>query len=113
SDEDGLVGGLAVMGPSDQAGLDGDVEAVLAILANNAAIAMENARLFELEKETVRRLRELDTMKRDFLATVQHELRTPLTAIMGMSDLLEMCWTVWDDKEKLDAVSDIQLASKN
>ena len=85
----------------------------LSILANNAAVALENTRLFEQEKETVQRLRELDAMKSDFLATVQHELRTPLTAIMGMSDLLEMCWTVWEDTEKLDAVSDIQLASKN
>lgn len=108
-----LVGALAVMSPSDQAGLDGDVEAVLAILANNAAIAMENARLFELEKETVRRLRELDTMKTDFLSTVQHELRTPLTAIMGLSDLMEMCWEVWEDSPKLDALRDIQVAANN
>ncbi|HET9052233.1 MAG TPA: ATP-binding protein, partial [Candidatus Dormibacteraeota bacterium] len=85
----------------------------LAILANNAAVALENTRLFEQERQTVQRLRELDAMKSDFLATVQHELRTPLTAIMGMSDLLEMCWPVWDDKEKLEAVNDIQMASKN
>jgi signal transduction histidine kinase len=111
--EDELVGALAVMSPSDQASLDGDVEAVLAILASNAAIAMENARLFELEKETVRRLRELDTMKTDFLSTVQHELRTPLTAIMGLSDLMEMCWEVWEDSPKLDALRDIQVAANN
>jgi signal transduction histidine kinase len=111
--KDELVGALAVMSPSDEASLDGDVEAVLAILANNAAIAMENARLFELEKETVRRLRELDTMKTDFLSTVQHELRTPLTAIMGLSDLMEMCWEVWADSPKLDALRDIQVAANN
>ena len=108
-----LVGALAVMSPSDQAGLNGDLEAVLAILANNAAIAMENSRLFELEKETVRRLRELDTMKTDFLSTVQHELRTPLTTIMGLSDLMEMCWEVWEDSPKLDALRDIQVAANN
>jgi signal transduction histidine kinase len=111
--EDELVGALAVMSASDQASLDGDVEAVLAILASNAAIAMENARLFELEKETVRRLRELDTMKTDFLSTVQHELRTPLTAIMGLSDLMEMCWEAWEDSPKLDALRDIQVAANN
>jgi signal transduction histidine kinase len=108
-----LVGALAVMSPSDQATLDGDVEGVLAILASNAAIAMENARLYELEKETVHRLRELDTMKVDFLSTVQHELRTPLTAIMGLSDLIEMCWEVWEDAPKLDALRDIQVAANN
>ena len=58
---------------------------------------MENARLYELERESVRRLRELDAMKTDFLATVQHEMRTPLTAILGLSDLIEMCWDAWED----------------
>jgi signal transduction histidine kinase len=108
-----LVGALAVTSPSDAMTVDGDVEGVLAILANNAAIAMENARLYELERETVRRLRELDTMKTDFLSTVQHELRTPLTAIMGLSDLIEMCWEVWEDAPKLDALRDIQVAANN
>jgi signal transduction histidine kinase len=108
-----VVGALAVTSPSEDTTLDGDVEGVLAILANNAAIAMENARLYELEKESVRRLRELDTMKADFLSTVQHELRTPLTAILGLSDLIEMCWEVWQDSAKLDALRDIQVAARN
>ena len=108
-----LVGALAVMSPSDSTTPDADVEGVLAILANNAAIAMENARLYEMERESVRRLRELDTMKTDFLSTVQHELRTPLTAILGLSDLIEMCWAVWEDAPKLDALRDIQVAARN
>jgi signal transduction histidine kinase len=108
-----VVGALAVMSPSSAAMADGDTERVLAILANNAAIATENAHLYELEKESVRRLRELDTLKTDFLATVQHELRTPLTAILGLSDLIEMCWDAWTDSPKLDALRDIQVAAKN
>ncbi len=108
-----MVGALAVLSPPDAAALDADAEGVLAILANNAAIAMENARLYELERESVRRLRELDTLKTDFLATVQHELRTPLTAILGLSDLIEMCWEVWEDSPKLDALRDIQVAARN
>jgi len=91
---------------------DSDVD-VLAVLANNAAIAMENARLFEQERDTVRRLLELDSLKTDFLATVQHELRTPLTAIVGLADLLEMCWGMWAEGPKLEAVRDIQVAAKN
>jgi signal transduction histidine kinase len=107
------VGALAVIVPSAGVPIDHDAERVLAILANNAAIAMENARLYELERESVRRLRELDTLKTDFLATVQHELRTPLTAILGLSDLIEMCWGVWEDTPKLDALRDIQVAARN
>ena len=107
------VGALAVMVPPDGAPIDPDAKGVLVILANNAAVAMENARLYELERELVRRLRELDTLKTDFLATVQHELRTPLTAILGLSDLIEMCWAVWEDSPKLDALRDIQVAARN
>jgi signal transduction histidine kinase len=107
-----VVGAIAVITRAGMAPAEGDEQA-LAVLANNAAIALENTRLFEQERETVRRLRELDAMKSDFLATVQHELRTPLTAILGMSDLLEMCWEMWDDTPKMEAVHDIQMAAKN
>jgi PAS domain S-box-containing protein len=49
-------------------------------LAQNAAIAIENARLF-------RELQEANRMKDDFLATLSHELRTPLNAILGWSSI--------------------------
>lgn len=48
----------------------------------------------ELEEKTRRleqalvRLRDLDRLKSNFLATVSHELRTPLTSILGYSEML-------------------------
>ena len=108
---DKVAGALVVTVPADAAATS-DID-LLAVLANNAAVATENTRLFEQERETVQRLRELDSMKNDFLATVQHELRTPLTAIVGISDLLEMCWEVWPDEKKLESVKDVQMAAAN
>jgi signal transduction histidine kinase/HAMP domain-containing protein len=112
--QDSVVGALAVITPPSTAEVHGHIDVeVLGVLANNAAIAMENARLFEQERQTVQRLRELDTLKTDFLGTVQHELRTPLTAILGLADLLEMCWVAWEEGPKLEAVRDIQVAARN
>ena len=40
------------------------------------------------EQQAVERLRELEKVKSDFVATVSHELRTPITSIMGYLELL-------------------------
>ena len=103
-----VTGAIAVTGPEPVS--DADARA-LSALASNAAIAAENTRLFEMERETVRRLRELDDMKSDFLATAQHELRTPLTAIVGHLELIRMVWSEADEREKLAILDNVELAT--
>ncbi|MEO8323132.1 MAG: GAF domain-containing protein, partial [Actinomycetota bacterium] len=61
----------------------GDALAALEVFAEQAAIAIGNARSFAHERETVVQLEELDRLKSDFVATVSHELKTPLTAIIA------------------------------
>ena len=103
-----VTGAIAVSGP----GLVSDADSrALSALANNAAIAAENTRLFEMERETVHRLRELDDMKSDFLATAQHELRTPLTTIIGHLELIRMVWPDADDRQKLAILDNVELAT--
>ncbi len=65
-----------------------DVE-VLTLLAAQAAVAIENARLVEALQEAHRHLQELDRLKSDFITIASHELRTPLSLILGYASLLQ------------------------
>src|SRR5690606_7658018 len=51
-------------------------------LARRAALAVENARLYEAALGASK-------AKSDFLAVMSHELKTPLTTIVACTDLLE------------------------
>ena len=57
-------------------------------LGNQIAIALQNALLYEEQLETADRLREVDHLKNEFLASMSHELRTPLNSIIGFADVL-------------------------
>jgi len=62
--------------------------AVLQTLADQIAIAIDNARSYELSQQAVREMREVDRLKSQFLANMSHELRTPLNSIIGFSRVI-------------------------
>ncbi len=65
----------------------GDVT-VFQTLADQIAIAIDNARSYELVQKAVEDMREVDRMKSQFLANMSHELRTPLNSIIGFSRVI-------------------------
>ena len=56
--------------------------------ARQAAIAIENVRLFNEIQEKSAQLEVANRHKSEFLANMSHELRTPLNAIIGFSEVL-------------------------
>jgi signal transduction histidine kinase len=61
---------------------------LVSTFADQAAIAIENVRLFNEIQDKSRQLEEASQHKSQFLANMSHELRTPLNAILGYTELM-------------------------
>ncbi len=85
--EERVLGALAIRvtgyeySPEDNLG-------TLEHLANQIAIALENARAYERERRAARQMEEAEAFKSRFLANMSHALREPLNSIIGFSRLM-------------------------
>ncbi|MGE5072710.1 MAG: response regulator, partial [Anaerolineae bacterium] len=82
-----IIGALDIQS-TEINGFTPDSLSVLQILADQVAIAIDNARSYELSQEAVKEMREIDRVKTQFLANMSHELRTPLNSIIGFSRVI-------------------------
>ena len=82
-----VIGGL-FFGHADRGVFGERAERLAAGVASWAAVAMDNARLYEAERKARASAEQANTAKSEFLANMSHELRTPLNAIGGYADLL-------------------------
>jgi signal transduction histidine kinase len=81
--------------------------------ADQAVIAIQNARLFNEIQDKSRQLEIANQHKSEFLANMSHELRTPLNAIIGFSEvLLERMFGELNDKQD-DYLKDIHSSGKH
>jgi signal transduction histidine kinase/CheY-like chemotaxis protein len=78
---------------------------LVSTFADQAAIAIENVRLFDEIQDKSRQLAEASQHKSQFLANMSHELRTPLNAIIGVTEMLrEDAEAAKQELEPLDRV---------
>ena len=80
--------GVLSVGHAAPATFSPELQQALALLADQAAIAIRRARLDEELRQALERATELDHLKDHFLLMASHELRTPLTAVVGFLELL-------------------------
>src|SRR2546430_7644835 len=95
--------------------------AILKVITNQAAIAIDNGRLYEQlqdhlgELETANaQIAEVSRLKSEFLANMSHELRTPLNAILGFSELLrdDLAGKI-SEKQRKDCLDNIYNSGKH
>ncbi|HEV2039256.1 MAG TPA: GAF domain-containing protein, partial [Casimicrobiaceae bacterium] len=87
--------------------------ALLQTFGDQAAIALENVRLFNEIEDKSRQLEVANKHKSEFLANMSHELRTPLNAIIGFSEvLLEKMFGEINAKQQ-DYLSDIHSSGRH
>jgi two-component system sensor histidine kinase KdpD len=97
-----LLGVLNINARTERKFTEYDLRA-LSLFAEQAASAIANARLYEIERMHVAELVEGEVRKTEFLAAVSHDLRTPLTSLIGCSKMLQ--------RQNLSEAHRVELAS--
>lgn len=80
---EGRVIGVIALDRKDGRSFDLEALALVSRMADHAAIAIENARLYE-------EVRRANQAKSEFVSVMTHELRVPMTSIKGYAEMLGM-----------------------
>jgi signal transduction histidine kinase len=85
---DGVAIGVLALARSEVRPFTDKQIELVSTFADQAAIAIENVRLFDEIQDKNRQLQQASEHKSQFVSSVSHELRTPLNAIIGLTDML-------------------------
>ena len=85
---EGVFGNLYLTGKIGADEFDSEDERIATLLARQAALAVENARLSEQSQQLVDQVRKIQRERDLFFAMMNHELRNALTGVFGWAELL-------------------------
>jgi PAS domain S-box-containing protein len=85
-----MIGALLIAASDPDRAMDDDKLPLAELLAERAALAIENASLYTEQVEARRKVEDLSRLKDEFLSIASHELRTPVTSIKGYTQLAKM-----------------------
>lgn len=88
-DDQVVLGDLWLVNRAEDTFSEQDIRLVQQV-ANQCAIALRQARLYQASQAQVQELERLNHLKDDFLSTVSHELRTPMSNIKMATQMLEI-----------------------
>lgn len=107
--QDEMYGFLSMLRPKKSSFLSGEIRLAEQV-ANQCAIGIRQAQLYQESQKQVIKLQELNQLKEDFIHTVSHELRTPLTS---MKMALTLLGIHKDNPEKVQTYLDILTSEWN
>ncbi|MDX2232004.1 MAG: PAS domain S-box protein [Leptolyngbyaceae cyanobacterium bins.349] len=100
-DDQGVMGDLWLFREANEAFHELEIRLVQQV-ANQCAIAIRQARLYQATQAQVTALEELNQLKDDFLSTVSHELRTPMSNMKMAIHMLKNMHTPERQQQYLD-----------
>ncbi len=87
-DDQGILGNIWLLKLKEEIFDELEIRLVEQV-ANQCAIAIRQARLYEKSQAQIQELEKLNALKDDFLKTISHELRSPMSSILLASQTLE------------------------
>ena len=82
-----ILGALVIAANDPDRAMTEDKLPLAELLAERAALAIENSKLYTEQVEARRKVEDLSRLKDEFLSIASHELRTPVTSIKGYTQL--------------------------